>query len=427
MINNNQNINKAIRDGLFDDCFKQLYTDIADAHSRYTTLIDGFSDYFGERDNLRLFSAPGRTELGGNHTDHQRGIVLAASVGNDIIAAVSENDSNIIRIKSEGHDVVEIDLTDLSIKESEKEDANALVRGISARINELGYTVKGFDAYTTSRVLNASGMSSSAAFEILCCTIINSLFADSELSAVDMSFISQYAENVYFGKPCGLLDQLACSVGGIVAIDFKDANAPLIEQIKYDFESTEHVFYIINTRGNHGDLTYNYADIPNEMCSVAEYFGKEVLSQCTKQQVLTNIPQLRKVVSDRAILRAVHFFNDCEVAKMEAEALKQNKFDEFLYLIKKSGRSSYMYLQNIYSPDMPQIQDLSLALMLSDEVLGERGAFRVHGGGFAGTIQAFVPQDLADIYVKTLDSVFGEGSCLCPHIRNVGSTELKCS
>ena len=426
MINTNENMKKAIGDGGFDGSFKQLYTDLADARSRYIALIDGFSGYFGERDNLRLFSAPGRTELGGNHTDHQKGNVLAASVGNDIIAAVSENGSSIIRIKSEGHEVVEVDLNDLGIKESEKEDATALVRGISARITELGYNVTGFDAYTTSRVLNASGMSSSAAFEILCCTIINYLFAGEKLSAIDMSLISKYAENVYFGKPCGLLDQLACSVGGIAAMDFSEDDNPTIEQIKYDFESTGHVFYIVNTRGNHGDLTYNYADIPNEMRSVAAYFGKEVLGQCTKQQVMESIPQLRKAVSDRAILRAVHFFNDCETAKREAEALKQNKFDEFLRLIKKSGRSSYMYLQNVYSPDMPQTQDLSLALMLSDEVLGERGAYRVHGGGFAGTIQAFVPQDMVETYVKTLDGVFGEGSCLCPHIRNVGSTELVC-
>ncbi len=424
MFNTKTDIEK-IMGGILDSDFKTLYTDISDARSRYACLISGFKEFFGDRDNIRLFSAPGRTELGGNHTDHQRGIVLAASVGNDVIAAVSENGENIIRIKSEGHDIVEVDLCELDIKESEKELAVSLVRGICARIKELGIDIKGFDAYTTSRVLNASGMSSSAAFEILCCAIINHMFAEEKLSAVDMAIISKYAENVYFGKPCGLLDQLACCVGGIVAMDFEDDANPKIEQVKYDFESTGHVFYIVNTRGNHGDLTYNYADIPDEMRSVAAYFGKEVLRECTKQQLLDNIADLRKKVSDRAILRALHFFNDCETATLEAKALKENNFDEFLQLIRKSGRSSFMYLQNIYSPDIPNVQDLSLALALSEEVLGERGAFRVHGGGFAGTIQAFVPADLSCTYVSTLDGVFGEGSCLCPHIRNVGSAELK--
>lgn len=423
MFNTETDIEK-IRSGALDGAFGSLYTDIPDARGRFAALLAGYRACFGESGSIRFFSAPGRTELGGNHTDHQCGIVLAASVGNDVIAAVSENGENIIRIQSEGHELVNVDITDLSVKEDEKERAHALVRGVCAKMAELGIAVRGFNAYTTSRVLNASGMSSSAAFEILCCTIINCMFAGERLGAVEMSLISKYAENEYFGKPCGLLDQLACSVGGIVAMDFADGAKPKIDCVKYDFESTGYTFYIINTRGNHGDLTYNYADIPGEMCAVAEFFGGKVLRDCTKDQVMANIPALRKAVSDRAVLRALHFFNDCENASLEAQALRENNFAEFLRLIRKSGRSSFMYLQNVYSPDMPSVQDLSLALALSEEVLGERGAFRVHGGGFAGTIQAFVPNDLCEKYVAALDGVFGEGSCLCPHIRNVGSTEL---
>lgn len=423
---NIQNLKDKLNGGEYAERMRYVYSDNDDKKyvERYIKLIDGFAEVFGSSDNLRLFSAPGRTEIGGNHTDHQHGCVLAASVNLDVIAAVSQNNSGKIRIKSEGYDMDVIDLSDLSVKESNFNRASELIRGVAAKFTEMGYKITGFDAYTTSNVLKGSGLSSSAAFEVLVGTIINILFADSKISPVEIAKIGQYAENVYFGKPCGLMDQMASSVGGIVAIDFKDTENPKVEKIEYDFLNTGYALCIIDSGADHADLTDEYASIPREMKKVAEMFGKEFLREADKQEFLKRAKEVRQKAGDRAFLRAMHFFADNENAQKEAELLKNNDFSGFLKLVRKSGQSSYMYLQNIYSSRFPDNQAVSVALCRADDILGEKGAFRVHGGGFAGTIQAFVPLNILDEFVDSIESTIGEGMCHILSIRPVGGIEL---
>ncbi|MCH5186313.1 MAG: galactokinase [Oscillospiraceae bacterium] len=423
---NAQILKEKLSNGGYAERLKYMYADSDGKRyaQRYIDVIDGFIETFGEGDDIRLFSAPGRTEIGGNHTDHQHGCVLAASVNLDVIAAVSRNDSGKIRIKSEGYDMDVIDLSDLSVKKERFNCASELIRGIAAKFTEMGYEITGFDAYTTSNVLKGSGLSSSAAFEVIVGTIINTLFASSEISAVEIAQIGQYAENEYFGKPCGLMDQTASSVGGIVAIDFNDTKNPKVEKIDYDFVKTEYALCIIDSGADHAELTDEYASIPAEMKKAAGVFGCDYLREIDKREFLKKASEVRKTAGDRAFLRAMHFFADNENAQKEVEMLKNDNFDGFLDTVKKSGYSSYMYLQNIYAPRFPDNQAVAAALCIAEDVLNGRGAYRVHGGGFAGTIQAFVPMDMIDEFVSGVENVVGRGNCHILSIRPVGGTEL---
>ena len=383
----------------------------------------GFADTFG-KEAERFFSAPGRTEIGGYHTDHQHGCVLAAAVDLDIFGAAAKNDSRIIRIFSEGYGMEEISLDDLEVKKEEINTTASLIRGVASKITQIGYTLGGLDMYTVSNVLKGSGISSSAAYEVLVGTVINALYCENKLTPVEIAQIGQYAENVYFGKPSGLMDQMASSVGGFITIDFADEKHPVIDSVKFDFTKSGHALCIVDTKGNHADLTPEYAAIPAEMKSVAAFFGKKVLREITKEQLLENICAVREKCSDRAVLRALHFFDDNERVGKEASALSEGDFDAFLSLINESGDSSFKYLQNIYASSAPNEQGLSLALYLAKQALGGEGACRVHGGGFAGTIQAFVPEKKLEAFKAEMERVFGEGSCYVLSIRPVGGVQI---
>ena len=427
---NVNDIKKSFVSGEYDEQLAYVYVcdkkDTKKYADRYIEVIDGFEEIFGKADELALFSAPGRTEIGGNHTDHQHGCVLAGSVNLDVIAAARPNGTNIIRIKSKGYSMDEVDVNDLDIKEEQFDKAIALIRGVTKKFVDLGYEVKGFDAYTISNVLKGSGLSSSAAFEVLVGTVINGLFANNEVSPVEIAKFGQFAENVYYNKPSGLMDQMASSVGSAVAIDFKSTEEPVIKKAEFDLAKHNHALCIIDSGADHADLTDEYASIPSEMKQVAAFFGKEYLRDVTMDSFMANIPQIRKTVdNDRAVLRAYHFINDNQRAQKEADLLEKDDFEGFLNLIKESGRSSYMYLQNVYAACMPKAQAVSLSLALCDELLGDRGAYRVHGGGFAGTVQAFVPFDMLDDFKSKIEAVLGEGMCHVLSIRPVGGYEFK--
>ena len=393
---------------------------------RFEKLLDGFTNTFEKDGDIRLFSAPGRTEIGGNHTDHQHGSVVAGSLNLDVIAAVRLNGENVIRIKSEGFPMDTVTLDSLEADSSKYGKSSELIRGIAACFVKKGYNISGFDAYTTSNVLKGSGMSSSAAVEILVAVIMNSLFAGEKLSPMEIAKIGQYAENVYFGKPCGLLDQAACASGGVVAIDFADNKNPKAEKLTLDLDKTNYALCIIDSGADHESLTDEYAAITLEMRAVAEYFGKEFLNQVLPEDFYRNLHELRNSVkNDRAILRAIHYFDDTQRAKDEAMALRNGDFDGFLRMVSESGRSSYMYLQNVYVPRDPKNQAVSLTLALCDKLLDGRGAFRVHGGGFAGTVQAFVPYDMLENFKSGIENVFGKGMCHILSIRSVGGVEIK--
>ena len=416
-----------IERGEFYERLKKVYMtdDAAKAQAaRYISLAKDFEEIFGNRENIRFFSAPGRTEVGGNHTDHNHGRVLAAGINLDAVAIASKNSENIVRVKSRGYKMDTVDLSDLAVNVGDAGHSNALVRGMCDGFVKRGYKIGGFDACTVSNVLSGSGLSSSAAFEVLVGTCINYLYNDGKVDAVTIAQIAQYAENVHFGKPCGLMDQMASSVGGFITIDFKDPQNPLIEKVDYDFAACGHSLCIVDTKGNHSDLTDEYAAIRTEMESVASYFGKSVLRDTDEEEFYKNIPEIRKQFSDRAVLRAIHFFCDNKRVVSEVEALRVGNFDEFKRLICESGASSYMYNQNVYSVKKPSEQPLALGLALSEQVLKGKGAYRVHGGGFAGTIQAFVPNDMLSVYKNTVESVFGKDSCYVLLIRPLGGTEV---
>ena len=367
-----------------------------------------------------MFSAPGRTEISGNHTDHQHGCVLAGAFNLETVADVTLNGTDMIRVASEGYAPVEIDLRDLSVHEAEKNTTAALIRGVAANFAQRGAKLRGFDASVRSTVLPGSGLSSSAAFEVLIGTICNELFFGGKLTAVEIAQIGQWAENVYFGKPCGLMDQTASSVGGMVFIDFADPAHPVVEKLDFDFARAGHALCIIDSGADHADLTDEYAAIPGEMKAVARLLGREVLRDVPEVEFFAAIPQLRGRVPDRAILRAVHFYQENQRVQAQAEALRQNDFAEFLRLTKESGRSSWMYLQNITPAGAIDHQEVAVALALCDSLLGGRGAFRVHGGGFAGTVQAFVPLDLLDEFKAKIEAVLGAGACHVLSIRPEG-------
>jgi galactokinase len=410
--------------------FHELYgTDAAilkEQANRYASLMGEFEKTYGAGD-VTLFSSPGRTEIGGNHTDHNYGRVLAGAVNLDNIAVAAPNGTNVIRIQSAGYPEFQVDLSELTIDTSKYYTSESLVKGICARMKEKGYRIGGFDACIEGRVPKGSGLSSSASFEVLVGAILNELFNDGKMSAVENAIIGQWSENNYFGKPCGLMDQTACSVGGLITIDFKDPANPIVKEVNFDFVSTGFSLVITDVGGGHDDPASQaeYASLPTEMKSVAAELGAKVLREVTLDQIVEKIPEIRKKTGDRAILRAYHFQGDNQRVADQVAALENNDFGSFLKMVVESGYSSYMYNQNIFDVVHKDEQVVSLALALSEMVLKGSGAWRVHGGGFGGTIQAFVPQEKLDEYVKTLEHVYGKGSCHKLFIRKKGSVKLE--
>lgn len=411
--------------GKYAELLKDIYIDesvLEYQKGRYVKAIESFEELFGVKD-VEIYSAPGRSEIGGNHTDHQCGRVLAASINLDAIAIVAKKESGIV-LKSEGYPMINVSLADLLPTKEEEGTSAGLIRGVAARLKEEGYEIGGFEAYVTSDVLNGAGMSSSAAFEVLIGNILSGLYNEENISPVLIAQAGQYAENVFFGKPCGLMDQMASSVGNLIFIDFADVKNPVIKKVNVNFEDFNHSLCIVDTKGSHADLTDEYAAIPEEMKRVAAYFGKEILKQVDKNEFYTNIPEIRKVAGDRAVLRAMHWFEETDCVIDQVNALEEENFEEFKKLIKSSGDSSFKYLQNVYSVKNLSRQEMAVGLALSDVILKGKGVSRVHGGGFAGTIQAFVPNDIVDIYKKNMEDIFGEDACHVLKIRKYGGMKV---
>lgn len=384
----------------------------------------GFAAVFGGTAE-RYFSAPGRTEVSGNHTDHQRGRVLAGAVNLDTVAAVRANGTDVIRVQSKGYPLCQVRLDALEPVAEEVNSTPALIRGVAARFSQLGCVVGGFDAYCESTVLPGSGLSSSAAFEVLIGTIINHLFFDGRVSQPEIAQIGQYAENVFFGKPCGLMDQTASAVGGLVTIDFADKEHPDIRPVHFDFSTTGHALCIIDSRADHADLTDEYAAVPGEMKAVCEYFGKAVVTEIPEADFYAAIPALREKCGDRAVMRVIHEYNENRRVPQQVACLESGDFEGFLRLTKESGYSSWMYLQNVVPAGYVKQQAMAVALGLCEHYLQGRGAYRVHGGGFAGTVQAFVPFDLLDSFRAGIDAALGEGACHVLSIRPQGGVEME--
>lgn len=420
---NTAELKKHISDGNMQEKLIDIYLDkdkIDYQQERYIKAVEAFEDLYGQQE-VHIVSAPGRTEVGGNHTDHQHGQVLAASINDDALAVCSATDDSIINLKSEGYDGITVNIDDISKKAEEEGTTLALIKGVLAGCRDRGFKIGGFNAYITSDVLGGSGLSSSAAFETVIGNILSHLYNDSSIDAVTIAIIGQYAENVYFGKPCGLMDQMACSVGSLCHIDFINPTRPEFERIELDLDSIGYSLCITDTKGSHADLTPDYAAIPAEMKSVAAFFGKEVLTDISESDVIDNISAIREKLGDRAVLRAMHFYEENKRVVTESEALKAGDFNTFLKTVKASGDSSYKFLQNVYTNSDISHQNVSIALCISEMVLGEDGGVcRVHGGGFAGTIQAFVKNEMVAEYKAALDKVFGEGSCAILKIRKYG-------
>lgn len=418
-------IRNKIESGAFDRDFEMLYGDVSAARKRYDAAVDSFCGIFAEREGIRLFSAPGRTEVGGNHTDHQHGCVLAGGVNLDVIAVVAPNNDGKVRIKSEGYDMDVIDIGDLDKNEAEHGRASALIRGVLSKFGELGCKISGFNAYTTSNVLKGSGLSSSAAFEVLVGNIVNGMLFGGRVDEITIAKIGQYAEREYFGKPCGLLDQMASSLGGFTYADFFDPKEPITEKIDLDIHSFGYTLCVVDTGGNHANLTQDYADITIECKKISNALGVDFLRDADSDRFYRDIASLRKSCGDRAVLRAFHFFNEQNRVEEQKAALKDGRFEDFLKLVNESGESSYDYLQNLYSNSDVAEQGLPLAIALTKKFLNGKGACRVHGGGFAGTIQCYIPSDMLDGYKNMIEGVFGAGSCCVLNIRPVGGYEIK--
>ncbi len=420
-----EKIIEEITEGKYDGVFSKLYSGVEKLEYqklRYISGINRFAELYGKR-NIEIYSAPGRTEIGGNHTDHQNGTVLAAAVNTDTVGFASANSSNVINIKSEGYDAFKVALTDLCVKKEDEGTTKALVLGIAKEFMKRGYAIGGFDAYVISDVLCGSGLSSSAAFEVLICNIIKGLFG-ADISPEEIAFISMTAENEYFGKPCGLMDQMAVSVGGLVYMDFMDSDKPVIEKISTDFSEYNYSLCITDTKDSHAQLTEEYSSVLEEMRSVAACFGKKVLREVKEESFYEALSDIRKKVNDRALLRAIHFFAENKRPESEKKLLENNDFEGFLKKVKESGNSSYKLLQNAYAISNPNKQGIPLALALTEDYLKAQGACRVHGGGFAGTIQAFVPNDKVMGYKEMIEKVFGENSCHILCVREKGGIRL---
>lgn len=419
-----QTLLSELKSGTYDAVFTKLYG--ADAvegqRARYIEAVHSFTALYGEEDELWLFSAPGRTEIGGNHTDHNHGCVLAGSVNLDVIAVAAPTADNTICVKSAGFDMDTVSLDNLQPRKAECNRSSSLIRGVADRFAQLGLCIKGFRAYTTSNVLKGSGLSSSAAFEVLIGTVLNYLFNNGAVDPVEIAKIAQYAENVHFGKPSGLMDQMASSVGGIITIDFANTESPVIRTVNFDFAACGHRLCIVDVGGNHANLTHEYAGITTEMREISKELGVSFLRETSYEDLLPHIASLRAQYGDRAVLRALHFLGDNERVGKEVSALENGDFETFKQLVIESGHSSFEYLQNIYSNAAVKDQGISLALALAQRVLNGKGAWRVHGGGFGGTTQNFVPEELVETFTETMESVFGKGSCHILSIRPVGGT-----
>ena len=409
------------------DRYSHLYRDTKAEAARYIDAINAFVSLYGDERDLSLFSVPGRTEVSGNHTDHNHGRVLAAAIDRDIIAVVAKNENGIVRLKSEGYPEDTVDVSASGDPAAFKDGSSqSLIAGTLDGFTRRGYKVTGFDAYTTTKVLKGSGISSSAAFEVIIGNILNHLANEGKIENEELAKIAQYAENAYFGKPSGLMDQMACAVGGFVSIDFNDPKAPIITPIPFSLSDNGYLLCIVNTGGNHADLTPDYAAVPAEMKSVAAYFGKDVLRGVTEKEIVENIPILRSAVGDRALLRALHFVRENARVEKQTEALLSGNIDEFLAGVLASGASSFRFLQNVYTNQNPSEQGLSLALCVAEGLLPGKGcAYRVHGGGFAGTIQVFIKEELADGFVSVMDSLFGEGASMILSVRPEGATKIE--
>lgn len=424
-----RNINELraeMESGMYDSRLKDIYVDekmVPYNRERYVKAIDRFKELYREEE-VEIYSAPGRSEVCGNHTDHQNGQVLATSVNLDAIAIVTGTDDMTIHLVSDDMPEEIIDISDVERNADEEGTTKALIKGVVAGIEDYGYKIGGFKAYITSDVLMGAGMSSSAAFESLIGTILSGLYNHMKISSVDIAKIGQYAENVFFGKPCGLMDQMACAVGGLIYIDFLDKANPVIKQVPCDFEANQYGLCIVDTKGSHADLTDDYAAIPEEMRQVAKFFGKELLTEIMPSEFFSNIALLRGHISDRAVLRAMHFYTEQARVDEGVKALEANDFGRFLDVIRRSGDSSSKLLQNIYSTKDVHTQNVMVALGASEYFLGDEGVCRVHGGGFAGTIQAFVKNAAVDGYKNSIESIFGEGTCHVLKVRPYGGIKV---
>ena len=417
-----------IKSGALDSALVSLYGErsLQKQKERYLGAISEFGAAYGEERDISLFSVPGRSELSGNHTDHNKGCVIAASIDLDIIAVAAKRDDAVIRLKSAGFPEDVVDISAYTEPDGKRFGSSAsLIAGMCRGFVESGYAVGGFDAYTTSNVLGGSGLSSSAAFEDMVGNILNHLYNHGTVDNVQIGKLAQYAENVFFGKPCGLMDQLACAVGGVIAIDFADTSSPVIEKIDVDITKEGYCLCIVNTGGNHADLTDDYASVPAEMKSVAKAFGKDCLRETDRENIIASIPALRSSVGDRAIMRALHFFEENKRVERQKSALLEGRFSDFLGEVIASGRSSFCYLQNVFTTKNVSEQGISLALCLAESYLSDKkGAWRVHGGGFAGTVQAFVREEDAEGFKEFIDSAFGEGKCMILKVRLDGAIKL---
>ena len=418
----------AIQNGQLDERLSYIYgADKLDLQkSRYVQAINNFSSLYGSDCEVTLYSVAGRSELSGNHTDHNRGCVIAGSIDLDIIAVATPTSDGIIRVKSEGYDEITVDTTAYTEPDSSLfGTSDSIIAGMCRGFTDKGYKIGGFSAYMTSSVLKGSGLSSSAAFEDMIGNIESHMYNDGKVDNVEIAKLAQYSENVFFGKPCGLMDQVACAHGGMVAIDFADTKNPIIEKMDFDLTSAGYNLCIVDTGGNHADLTDDYASIPYEMKSVAKFFGKEVLREVDPSLVYANISALRESVGDRAILRAIHYFGENKRVAMQKDALSSKDIKKYFEIVKASGRSSFEYLQNVYTTKNVREQGLSLALALCDSYLADKdGAYRVHGGGFAGTVQAYVKECDVDGFKSMMDSAFGDGACLILKVRPIGACKV---
>ena len=422
---NTASLKKYISDGKLDETLKKLYGEkaVSAQRERYIGAVDGFINNYGDSDDVRLFSVPGRTEVSGNHTDHNYGKVLAASIDLDIIAVAAISGDGFIRVKSKGFDEDVVDLSDIKVDPAKYFTSYAVIEGMCDGFVKNGYKIGAFKAYTTSNVFKGSGLSSSAAFEDMIGNIMRTLF-ENDISDVEIAKISQYSENVFFGKPCGLMDQMACAVGGFIAIDFKDPKDPIVSKPEFDLSALGYSLCIVDTGGNHADLNEDYASVPAEMKSVAALLGKEVLRDVTKEELNANIPEIREKVGDRALLRAIHYLNENDRVDRIKEALEKGDVNGVFDGINASGNSSFKFLQNVYTTKNIKEQGLSLALALTEDFLAgieEPTASRVHGGGFAGTIQVFLPEKYSEALREKLDAVFGQGATHILRIRSYGA------
>ena len=414
-----------IQNNVYNDTFLDIYVDqeqLEHQKSRYVQAIEKFIDLYGDQE-VSIYSTPGRSEVCGNHTDHQHGEVLAAAINLDIIAVVAKDDTK-IKILSDDYDIEAIHIDDLTLRENEKESSEGLIRGILARFQQVQHKIGGFVGYMTSDVLQGSGLSSSAAFEVMIGTILSGMYNDMKVDPVTIAKIGQYSENVYFGKPCGLMDQCACSVGSLIHIDFKDNENPIVEKINVDFPRFHHSLCIVDVHASHADLTEDYASIPEELKEVDHFFHQEYLRDVDEKEFYEHLTEVREAVNDRAVLRAIHVFKENKRVQQAVQSLKQEDFETFKTIVKASGESSFKYLQNIYSNHYVGQQAVSLALALSENLLGAHGVCRVHGGGFAGTIQAFVEDNYVEAYKQGIEKYFGEGSCHILKIRKYGGMKV---